>query len=571
MTRYLALCCDYDGTIALHGIVDAATIAALEKVLASGRRLVLVTGRELDDLQRVFPRLDLFERVVAENGALLYLPATREEIRLADPPSQPLVQALRARSVAPLSVGRCIIAIWEPHDTTVLQAIHELGLELQVIFNKGAVMVLPSGVNKATGLAAALDSLELSPHNALGVGDAENDHAFLALCECSVAVANALPSLKEAADIVTTRDHGAGVAELIDELLADDLIGRARQLRRHHVPLAIGDDGRELALEPHASSVLIAGTSGSGKSTIGKGLLERIAERGYSFGVIDPEGEYEALAGAVTLGTRERAPGADEAMQLFERRENAVLNLLAMSVEQRPAFFLALLPRLAALRARIGQPHWLLVDEAHHLLPAASQSIEPALPERLHSVVLITVHPNLVAPRVLSGVNAVIVAGDEPAANLRQFAAATGRAFDLPGGEPALAPGEGLLWMREEAPQPLRVRLIPSRTEHRRHNRKYAEGELPPDRSFYFRGPDSKLNLRAQNLIVFLQMADGVGDDIWEYHLHRGDYSRWFEQGIKEEALTHEARRIEAMPGLAPAQSRAMMRAAIERVYTLPA
>ena len=68
--RYLALCCDYDGTIAHHGRVDEPTLAALERLRESGRKLVMVTGRELDDLQTVFPRLDLFARVVAENGAL---------------------------------------------------------------------------------------------------------------------------------------------------------------------------------------------------------------------------------------------------------------------------------------------------------------------------------------------------------------------------------------------------------------------------------------------------------------------------------------------------------------------
>src|SRR4249920_3320708 len=100
--RFLALCCDYDGTLARHGEMDDTTVAACERVIASGRRLVLVTGRELDDLQRVLPRLDLFERVVAENGALLYTPATREEVLLADPPSLALVQALSERGVQPL-------------------------------------------------------------------------------------------------------------------------------------------------------------------------------------------------------------------------------------------------------------------------------------------------------------------------------------------------------------------------------------------------------------------------------------------------------------------------------------
>jgi hydroxymethylpyrimidine pyrophosphatase-like HAD family hydrolase len=569
LMRYLALCCDYDGTIAHHGEVDAATIAALERLRESGRRLVLVTGRELDDLQRVLPRLDLFERIVAENGALLYLPATREERRLADPPSEALVAALRARQVTPLSVGRSIVATWEPHDTTVLEAIRELGLELQVIFNKGAVMVLPSGINKASGLEAALASMDLSPHNAIGVGDAENDHAFLARCECAVAVANALPSLKEKADIVTAADHGAGVAELIDELLADDLARRAPQLARHRIPIGETAEGEQLALEPYGSSVLLAGTSGSGKSTATQGLLERIAERGYSFGVIDPEGDYEALPGAVTLGTTERAPSADEAMQLFERHENAVLNLVGLPLADRPAFFLALLPRLAALRARTGQPHWLVVDEAHHLLPAASQSATPALPKKLPNTVLISVHPDLIAPHALACVDAAIAIGNAPAAERRRFAEATQRTFELPAQEPALEPGEALVWLDGRAPQ--RLRLVPTRAEHRRHHRKYAEGELPADRNFHFRGPEGKLNLRAQNLIVFLQLAEGVDDETWQHHLRRGDYSRWFAEGIKDEQLAQEAAGIEADAGLTPAQSRAALRAAVERIYTLPA
>jgi HAD superfamily hydrolase (TIGR01484 family) len=220
--RYDAFATDYDGTLATEGRVDEATLEALERLRNSGRRLILVTGREMDDLLQVFPRIDLFERVVAENGALLYRPATRETKRLAEAPPEHFAKTLRDRGVAPLSVGEVVVATWTPHEKTVLDVIRELGLELQVIFNKGAVMVLPSGVNKATGLTAALQELGLSPQNAVGVGDAENDHAFLSLCECSVAVANALPVLKEQADWVTEGSRGAGVTELIDRLLATD-------------------------------------------------------------------------------------------------------------------------------------------------------------------------------------------------------------------------------------------------------------------------------------------------------------------------------------------------------------
>lgn len=221
--RYLALATDYDGTLATDGRVDEETLAALGRLRDSGRRLIMVTGRQLDDLRNVFPHLDLFEQVVVENGALLYQPAIREEKLLGEPPPEEFIKALQERGVNPLSVGRAIVATWHPHETTVLEVIRNLGLELQVIFNKNAVMVLPSGVNKASGLSAALGELGLSPHNTVGVGDAENDHAFLDFCGCGVAVANALPMLKEHADFVTQGARGAGVVELIDKLIASDL------------------------------------------------------------------------------------------------------------------------------------------------------------------------------------------------------------------------------------------------------------------------------------------------------------------------------------------------------------
>jgi HAD superfamily hydrolase (TIGR01484 family) len=221
--RYLALASDYDGTLASNGRVDEETLAALERLRDSGRKLILVTGRQLDELLQVFPHLNLFEWVVAENGALLYKPATGEEKLLGEPPPQEFVKALQERGVDSLSVGKVIVATWHPHETTVSEVIRDLGLERQVILNKDAVMVLPSGVNKAMGLSAALSELGLSPDNTVGVGDAENDYDLLSLCGCAIAVANALPMLKEHADFVTKGDRGAGVVELIDMLIASDL------------------------------------------------------------------------------------------------------------------------------------------------------------------------------------------------------------------------------------------------------------------------------------------------------------------------------------------------------------
>lgn len=213
---------DYDGTIAHHGDVDEFTLQALQRFKDSGRKLIMVTGRELPDLFRIFPKLEMFDRIVAENGALLYEPATKREKLLSHAPPEEFVKVLRERGVVSLSVGRVIVATNEPYETVVLEAIRQLGLELQVIFNKGSVMVLPSGVNKATGLCAALAELGIPEGKVIGVGDAENDHAFLEFCGCSVAVANALESLKKHVHFVTSRGHGAGVAEMIDRALEDE-------------------------------------------------------------------------------------------------------------------------------------------------------------------------------------------------------------------------------------------------------------------------------------------------------------------------------------------------------------
>jgi hydroxymethylpyrimidine pyrophosphatase-like HAD family hydrolase len=221
--RYRVLVCDYDGTIAHDGRVAPATVVALERVTASGRRLVLVTGRERSELAADLDRFDLFDRIVTENGAVLLDPAGGQERLLTEPADPRVVEALRRRGVHPLIVGRAIVATREPYEVVALQTIRELGLELEIIFNKGAVMILPTGVSKATGLQAALADLGSPAHEAVGVGDAENDHAFLRLCGLSAAVGNALPVLKEAVDIVLDGEDGAGVAELVARLVDDDL------------------------------------------------------------------------------------------------------------------------------------------------------------------------------------------------------------------------------------------------------------------------------------------------------------------------------------------------------------
>jgi HAD superfamily hydrolase (TIGR01484 family) len=567
--RYFVLATDYDGTLATDGHVHDATKDALKRLRTSGRKLILVTGRELEDLQRAFPELDLFDYVVAENGAVLYCPASRQEKLLGTLPPEEFVLALQAKNVDPLSVGKVIVATWHPNENKVLETIRELGLELQVIFNKGAVMVLPSGINKAAGLTAALEEMKLSPHNVVAVGDAENDHAFLNMSECSVAVANALPMLKEKVDIVTEGSRGDGVVELIDKLIASDLLELNEKLQSHNIHLGKRGDESEVSIKPYGTTALLAGTSGGGKSTLATGILERIVEAKYQFCIIDPEGDYENFAGAVVLGDAERAPSVDEIKNILEQpNQNLIINLLGVGLHDRPQFFAELLPVLLELRSCTGRPHWIIVDEAHHLMPTSLNTASFMLPQQLDGLMMITVHPDHIAPAALSLVNTLLTVGQAPENNIKLFCETVGdKTPELTPQE--LEKGEALVWFRGS--EPLRFRFTPGRTERRRHVRKYAEGQLGEDKSFYFKGSEGKLNLRAQNLILFTQIAEGVDDDTWLHHLHQNDYSRWFREAIKDNSLAEEVEEIEKNANGSANESREAIKAAIEERYTLPA
>ena len=214
--RWRAFATDFDGTIATDAVVDEPTQLALVRLRSVNVRMLLVTGRHLSDFEAMGSFIAIFDMVVAENGAVLFDPASSEIRTLCAPPPEPFIAELSRRGVSPLGVGRSIVDTREPHHATVLEVIKELGLELEVIFNKGAVMVLPSGTNKASGPQAALEMLGLSARTVIGVGDAENDHSFLEICGLPVAVANAVPALKAKAALVTQHSAGAGVTELIE-------------------------------------------------------------------------------------------------------------------------------------------------------------------------------------------------------------------------------------------------------------------------------------------------------------------------------------------------------------------
>lgn len=490
--RYFALVCDYDSTLADQGIVKESTLAALRRLAESGRKRILVTGRELGDLLQVFPAPQVFDRIVAENGALLYNPSTRKSKPLADPPPNEFVDALRRAGVAPLSVGKTILSTVKPHDSTVLRVIRELGLEMQVIYNRDSVMVLPSGVNKGTGLRAALSDLGLSSHNAVAVGDAENDHALLNMCECRVAVGNAIPTLKERADFVTSGPDGKGVEELIDKLLFDDLASVNPRAPRYPIVLGHTKDDKEVTIPSYGAKFLIAGPSASGKSTVVTGILEQLLENGYQVCLVDPEGDYDDLEQVLALGNSSKAPDISEISAALQKPKTTVsVNLVGVKVGERPAFFAALLPKIQEFRRRTGRPHWTIIDEAHHVLPAPlTGDINPA-PQLMTNVLMITVQPSAVLPSALETMDGIIAVGRAPQQTIEEFGHVIGR--NSPVDAPLSSqPGEAFVWFVDDPRELVSVRVRPSTVETRRHKRKYAEGRLELENNFLSRGPQGK-------------------------------------------------------------------------------
>jgi HAD superfamily hydrolase (TIGR01484 family) len=568
--RYLGLVTDYDDTLATAGSMSDATTAGIRRLRTSGRHAILATGRRLADLLAICPSVDLFSYVVAENGALLYEPRTRETTLLADPLPDRFVRAVRNANIEPIEIGSVIVATRVPHQDRMLQIIRELGLELKITFNRTAVMVLPAGINKASGTKHALRKLGMSPHEIVAVGDSENDHSLLQLAECPVAVANALESIKGIAAFVTRSKAGEGVVELIDELIADDLKRIDARLIHRHILLGTRLDRTVVRVPPYGPNILVAGPSGSGKSTFTAGFIERLIEKSYQVCVVDPEGDYVSGRNLVTIGDGDRVPSVNEILAILQDPDvNVNVNLLGVPLLERPHYFTEFFLHLQAMRARTGRPHWFVLDEAHHLLPATWG--HTALPQRLGETLLVTVHPDHVAPAILSMVDVAIAVGPSPLDTLREFGTTLGKLpFTLLPDQLTNADGDVTCWLVDSGQDPFPMHVMYGKSDRIRHFRKYAVGDLKWH-SFWFRGPGNKHNLSAPNLAFFCHIARGIDEETWLFHLRRHDYSRWIRDSVKDADLAEIVRQVEERDDLAADGSRTRICEAIEARYSLSA
>jgi hypothetical protein len=236
-----------------------------------------------------------------------------------------------------------------------------------------------------------------------------------------------------------------------------------------------------------------------------------------------------------------------------------------MSRAEKVAYASKALGAVALVRSTTGLPHWLILDEAHHIVPADGSPVGELLRAGAESFCMSTLDVSELAPDV-RGLPNVVAATELAAFTAATRAAAAGRPPSLAG--PPLAQGEvAIAWLGPQS-RVQRFRVGKRRVQHRRHVRKYTEGELPPDRSFYFRGPAGALNLRASNLVRFVELAEGVDEPTWAWHLRQQDYSTWARQQIKDDDLAGALAAVETA-GLSPAESRRRALDEIRARYTV--
>lgn len=534
---FRAIAVDYDGTLTRNTRPDPTVLAALRTVRSEGRKVVLLTGRILAELRADFPEVDgEFDAIVGENGAVLWTPRDGERL-IAEPVSVALEQAIAGRGI-PVRRGRVILAADAVHDSAIQAEIARLHTEDRLVYNRGALMVLPSGVSKGNGLYEALGDLGISRHSVVGIGDAENDHSLLESCELGVAVANAVPSLQACADIVLAEADGEGVAAF---LRGPVLRGDIRvSPRRWGVELGRYPDGVPAIVPASQANVLIVGGSTSGKSTLAGLLVEELLAKGYSVCVLDPEGDHVTLGklrGVLVVGGAEGLPPPTRISTLLSHRfGSVVIDLSRLERDERRRYAGALLTELRRLRRQSGIPHWIVLDEAPQLLGTHSLPEDrPGVPPERFC--LVTHRPEDLAPGVLSQVDILLVVpGGE------EFARATGLMSQIPALSKPLVLGEAYYLDRGSVG---RFRIGPRRCRHVRHWHKYLAVELPPQRQFYLRTREGPTGGAIGNVIQLHEELERAPAAVLAHHLAEGDFSRWVAGELKDQPLAARFRSVE--------------------------
>jgi HAD superfamily hydrolase (TIGR01484 family) len=403
--RYVALAAGFDGTLARDGHYDERCIEALRALAATGRKLILVTGRELRELLEIFPEARLFDYVVAENGAVMHRSATRESEILAQAPPELLLQELRRRHVTPLSVGSSIVTTVKANEAEVSAALRKLQLDFQLVTNPGALMMLPAGVNKASGVWAALRELGVSRHNLVAIGNGENDLALFEFAGHAVAVQNADALVKRVANRTTRGSYCEGFLELARDLVATDL---ADATPRNKVTVGVRENGSPVEITPCSDSLLVHGPNGSGKAALCNRLLEQFLASSYQCCIIDADaGGLQAPGEVQVFGDAHEVPRLTDILAALDQPTASVaINLAGLGAETRPVFTDALLVQLQALHDRLGRPHVVMIRQAHSCVADGVTAASARLSEV--TMIYATAHPERLPARILDSVTVTL-------------------------------------------------------------------------------------------------------------------------------------------------------------------
>lgn len=495
--------------------------------------VVLVTGRIWAELAAEFPHIaDHVDALVLENGAVVRTGGGTH--RLVAPVDRVLDDALAERGV-PFRRGEVLLAVDGEHAATVVEAIGTLGLDAQIVRNRAAVMVLPAGVTKGTGLGAVLIDMDLSLHNTIAVGDAENDLSLFGMAEIGVAVANAVPSVREHADLVLEKGDGAGVAEL---LTGPHVGGASRWCPpRWWVEIGTFDDGTPVKVPGSQARLLVTGPAGSGKSYLVGLLAEQWIQAGYCVLLLDPEGDHvelQHLNQVQVVDARHHLPEPTELVATLHPHTSVVLDLSGLAGPHKTDYLHRLWSAAGVHRESRGFPHWLVYDEAHLL-----GSHEEAHWTRRGGYVLSSFAPASLPANLIDDID-VLLELDNPDTAADVASPELRRARVRFGAEP-----------------PRGFTLAERRTTHVRHRHKYAEVSLPRERRFYFRPVDGQVVAAAGTMGDFCTAVGHLDPGALQYHLERRDFSRWLDDTIadkefaaqvavwEDELLVHRAADLE--------------------------
>lgn len=549
---FRAVAIDFDGTISEGGEAPRPEVVdALADARAAGLRVVLVTGRIMEELRQAWPSVGAsVDVVVAENGSVLWAPDFHRLLAL--PVDRRLDDAL-GRAGVQFRRGEALLAASVADEPAVVRCIRDLQLDCQTVANRSELMVLSAGVSKGSGLYRALGHLGLSFHNAIAVGDAENDLSLLEQSELAVAVGNAVAPLKAVADVLLDEADGAGVARFVGSVLGGR---RLRPSPRWQVRLGASPAGGDVMLPASQVNVLVTGGTGQGKSYVAGLLAEQLIDLDYSVLVVDPEGDHVGLGrlpGALVVGGDEVLPAPDAVLRLLHHRyASVIVDLSGAATTTGIEFQRDLLARVEAHRRETGLPHWVLVDEADQLLGCTLPSLaglEPAY----KGYCLVTWRPDALPPQTLAALDAVVAT--DPSAPDDHVATLAAAVAEMPRVEmakllEASADGHAVLARRTG-----RARVSPfsvglRATPHLRHLHKYEHRPLDPGHCFHFRSnPDELTGVLAANLVQLEAELTRCEDAVLRHHCPHHDFSRWVRDVFHDADLAKRLHEAEAMVG----------------------